>query len=79
MPRPPEAGESVEVKIRYQHRPAAARVFPRPDGAAEVRFDQPQPAVTPGQLCAFYRGDQCLGGAPIERPLDGQGAPPKGR
>jgi tRNA-specific 2-thiouridylase len=79
MPRPPESGAPVEVKIRYQHRPAAARVFPRPNGAAEVRFEQPQPAVTPGQLCAFYRGDHCLGGAPIEHPLDGQGAPPKGR
>ena len=25
MPRPPESGERVEVKIRYHHRPAAAR------------------------------------------------------
>ena len=79
MPRPPESGAAVEVKIRYHHRPAPARVFPRPDGAAEVRFEAPQPAVTPGQLCAFYRGDHCLGGGTIEHPLDGQGAPSRSR
>jgi tRNA-uridine 2-sulfurtransferase len=75
MPRVPEAGEAVDVKIRYHHRAAAARVFPRADGSAEVRFDAPQPAVTPGQLCVFYRGERCLGGAAIEHALDAGGAP----
>ena len=75
MPRPPAAGAAVEVKIRYHHRPAAARVFPRADGSTEVRFDAPQPAVTPGQLCVFYRGERCLGGAAIEHALAAGGAP----
>jgi tRNA-specific 2-thiouridylase len=75
MRRPPAAGEAVEVKIRYHHRPAAARVYPRANRSAEVRFDAPQPAVTPGQLCVFYRGERCLGGAAIEHALDGDGAP----
>ena len=75
MPRPPDSGAAVEVKIRYHPRPAAARVFPRADGSAEVRFDAPQPAVTPGQLCVFYRGERCLGGAAIEHALDAGGAP----
>jgi tRNA-specific 2-thiouridylase len=37
---------------------------PRHDGseAAEVKFDEPQPAVTPGQAAVFYRGDRVLGG-----------------
>jgi len=76
MPRPPEPGARVDVKIRYQHRPAAARVHARPDGSATVRFDAPQPAVTPGQLCAFYQGERCLGGGAIEHALDADGAPP---
>jgi tRNA-specific 2-thiouridylase len=71
----PEPGAPVEVKIRYHHRPAAARIFPRADGSATVRFDAPQPAVTPGQLCAFYRGERCLGGGTIEQALGADGAP----
>jgi tRNA U34 2-thiouridine synthase MnmA/TrmU len=31
-----------------------------------VTFDDPQRAVTPGQILALYEGDVCLGGAVIE-------------
>ncbi len=69
LPAPPPAGQAAEVKIRYQHRPAPATLFPRADGTVEVRFETPQSAVTPGQLAVFYAGDRVLGGAPIARPL----------
>jgi tRNA-specific 2-thiouridylase len=32
-----------------------------------VTFDEPQPAVTPGQAVAFYDGTRVLGGGWIER------------
>ena len=35
------------------------------DGGLEVRFDEPQRAVTPGQSVVFYAGEACLGGAVI--------------
>ena len=68
-PSPPGAGERVDVRIRAHHAPAPARLAAHADGGVEVRFETPQPAVTPGQLAAFYRGDRVLGGATIERPL----------
>ena len=33
---------------------------------AEIRFDDPQRAVTPGQGAVFYSGDLVLGGGWIE-------------
>jgi tRNA-specific 2-thiouridylase len=64
-PAPVAPGSRAEVQIRYQHRPAPASLHPREDGCVEVRFDAPQTAVTPGQACVFYDGDQVLGGAEI--------------
>ena len=68
-PGPPAAGTRVLAKIRYNHAGAAATLHPREDGACEARFDEPQPAVTPGQLAVFYAGERVLGGAAIACPL----------
>ncbi len=64
-PSPVTSGTRADVQIRYHHRPAPARLHPREDGGVEVRFESPQTAVTPGQACVFYDGDQVLGGAEI--------------
>jgi len=66
---PPADGTRVEVMIRSHHRPAAATLRRRSGGSAELRFETPQSAVTPGQLCVMYDGDRVLGGATIEAPL----------
>ena len=52
------------VKIRYRAVPAWAEVRPLGDGGdrAQVVFDEPQRAVTPGQAAVFYDGDCVLGG-----------------
>jgi len=54
------------VKIRYRHAEALSTVHPLPDGRADVVFDAPQRAVTPGQAAVFYDGAVCLGGGWIE-------------
>jgi hypothetical protein len=40
-----------------------------------VRFDEPQLAVTPGQLAVMYVGERCLGGGEILRSLVASGHP----
>jgi tRNA-specific 2-thiouridylase len=64
---PPVAPFRAEVQIRYSHSAAPAEVAPTPNGEVSVTFDNPQPAVTPGQAMVFYRGDQVLGGGWITR------------
>jgi tRNA-specific 2-thiouridylase len=56
----------ASVRIRYRHAEAQATVRPAPGQRAEVRFDAPQRAITPGQGAVFYQGEVCLGGGWIE-------------
>jgi len=64
---PPVAPLRVEAKIRHQHRPAPASVRAVDEDAAEVIFDEPQRAITPGQSVVFYQGELVVGGGVIER------------
>jgi tRNA-specific 2-thiouridylase len=57
------------AKIRYRHAGVAATLTATPDGSADVRFDEPQPAVTPGQAVTFYDGTRVLGGGWIEKAI----------
>jgi tRNA-specific 2-thiouridylase len=70
-PSAPPAGTRAHVCIRYNHAGGMATLTPREDGGVEVRFDEPQIAVTPGQLAGFYVGDRCLGGAEIRHGIPG--------
>jgi tRNA-specific 2-thiouridylase len=56
----------AHVQIRHRHRDASATVTPLPNGRAHVTFEEPQPAITPGQAAVFYEGDTVLGGGWIE-------------
>ena len=60
--RPPSGPLRVTAQIRHRHPAAAARVSPLEDGAAQVRFDAPQPAIAPGQAVVFYEDATVLGG-----------------
>jgi len=75
LPAPPVSGTRAHVRIRYNHAGAAASLWPREDGTVEVRFDEPQLAVTPGQLAVMYVGERCLGGGEIDRSLVASGHP----
>ena len=55
-----------QIKVRYRQPDQACQASLRADGALEIRFEQPQRAVTPGQFAVLYEGDRCLGGGVIE-------------
>ncbi len=64
---PPAAPVRAEVKIRNKHAAAPATIVPASGPArVEVRFEEAQRAVTPGQAAVFYSGDLVLGGGWIE-------------
>ena len=55
-----------QARIRYRQPLQNVTVVAgeRP-GTLKVAFAVPQRAVSPGQFCVFYQGDECLGGAVI--------------
>ncbi|WP_256831921.1 MULTISPECIES: tRNA 2-thiouridine(34) synthase MnmA [unclassified Paenibacillus] len=55
------------AKFRYRQPDQDVTVHFGEGGACEVVFDQPQKAITPGQAVVFYDGDECLGGATIDK------------
>lgn len=62
---PPPPGP-YSAKTRYRQQDAACHLLPGPTpGAWQLRFDEPQWAVTPGQSAVLYAGDVCLGGGVI--------------
>lgn len=67
----PDLTEERRLQAMPRYRSPAAdalyRPFQRESGlAAELVFDEPQRALTPGQICALYDGDLLLGGAVFE-------------
>jgi tRNA-specific 2-thiouridylase len=61
----PEGVLDVTARIRYRSPEAAARVYSG-NGCAEVRFEEAQRAIAPGQAVVFYSGEEVLGGGIIE-------------
>jgi tRNA-specific 2-thiouridylase len=64
---PPSDTFPATAKIRYNHVAASCQVEAGDDCCAVVVFDEPQFAITPGQIAAFYDGDELLGGGWIEK------------
>ena len=64
---PPENWPSNKIKthIRYNHKGVKREIIISPKGIANVKFDEPQFAVTPGQSAVFYSDDILLGGGII--------------
>ncbi len=57
----------AQVKIRSRHQKAWAEVEMLSNSLARVIFDEPQEAITPGQGCVFYDGEELIGGGWIAK------------
>ncbi len=58
----PRYDEDYSVKIRYHHKPQAARLQRDESGQIRLHFKEAQRAVTPGQAAVLYRDRQLVGG-----------------
>jgi len=55
------------AKTRYRQSDQVCTIVKLDEHRCTVEFDQPQRSVTPGQSVVFYQGDECLGGAIIDK------------
>jgi tRNA-specific 2-thiouridylase len=65
--RAPAGPIDVKGKIRYLHEASPAILTPAGGDRADVRFQSPQRAMTPGQSLVLYDGDRVVAGGLIER------------
>jgi tRNA-specific 2-thiouridylase len=65
-PRAIEAGpRELHARVRYRHEGAPATVTRLDDRRVHVHFASPVRAITPGQTCVFYAGEEVVGGGRI--------------
>ena len=60
-------GMRCQAKIRYRQQDQDCVVTALDEATLEVRFDERQKAIAPGQFVVFYDGARCLGGAVIDQ------------
>jgi tRNA-specific 2-thiouridylase len=62
----PDAPIRAKVRIRYRAPEAGATITPTDSSEVQIEFDEPQPAITPGQAAVFYDQDAVVGGGWIQ-------------
>jgi len=60
--QPPQEDGEYDLRIRYRHNPAPARIHLAEDGSVHAQYLSPQFAITPGQSGVIYHGDRVMGG-----------------
>lgn len=72
---PPKEGSILKAKIRAHHHPLECKLLEFWGDGAWIELLRPEFAITPGQSCVLYDGDEALGGGWIERVVWGTQEP----
>jgi tRNA-uridine 2-sulfurtransferase len=64
-PAPESCSTDITARIRYRQVAQACEILEIDADRLQVRFSEPQRAVTPGQYLVLYQGQRCLGGGVI--------------
>jgi tRNA-uridine 2-sulfurtransferase len=62
----PAVGDKFHVKIRSTAKAVTGVIAAQRDDSLELKFDEPQSGVSPGQVACLYSGDRVVGGGWIE-------------
>ncbi|MCF6313858.1 MAG: tRNA 2-thiouridine(34) synthase MnmA [Verrucomicrobiales bacterium] len=67
--RPLSTAENLSAQPRYRCPSVAIKLLEQNDNGSTmtIEFDQPQRALTPGQICAFYDGEVLMGGGVFQQ------------
>ena len=60
-------GRTFTAKFRYRQQDTVVLLSFKDDKTLEVKYPSKVRAVTPGQACAIYEGDICVGGGFIDQ------------
>ena len=63
---PPTIGETLSAKPRYRDPSQKIRIVDIAEDSVQVEFREPQRALALGQILAFYRGEELIGGGVYE-------------
>ncbi len=63
----PDLTRKYQVRIRYSHKGSTAMLVVDNNNGADIIFDAPQRAVTPGQFAVVYQGSELLGSGIISQ------------